>query len=143
MIKCAYMYPLLDKKVKLTTDDSFFSRLPWCKMNVVSAHPWQALADDQIILRLSVEKFQPATISYARMFGKLSCIYLKARKVSGCDVKEICFVKKRIQSGLKLWQFSTDVYLTTCSAHSLIVAWSWTDLARFLRKTNCQKNWAT
>ena len=27
------------KKVKLTTDDSVFSRLPWCKMNVVSAHP--------------------------------------------------------------------------------------------------------
>lgn len=57
-------------------------------MNVVSAHPWQALADDQIIVRLSVEKFQPATISYARMFGKLSCIYLKARKVIGCDMSK-------------------------------------------------------
>ena len=64
-------------------------------MNVVSDHPRQALADDQNILRLSVEKFQPATISYARMFGKLSCIYLKARKVIGCDMsKKFALLRK-------------------------------------------------
>ena len=62
MIECAYMYPLLAKKVKLTTDDSFFSRLPWCKMNVVSAHPWQALADDQIFFKIVSVKIQ--TIPY-------------------------------------------------------------------------------